>query len=168
METLSITGQKFSNCPKNGSDRLVKGNLRRRHNLACITYLSWSLHEKNISITTSLLPLSTLMSSLLFICFLFSKINAYHGNQAGTSTTGGSREEKADETETPIATNEKFARDEQIEREIRSDECSVEAGKGSQEFEVPLPAGGYLQYTTELKCAMQLFIFDGNFKCKVN
>ena len=143
--------------------------MRRRHNLACITYLSWSLNEKNISITTSLLPLSTLMSSLLFICFLFSKINADHRNQAGTSTTGGSREEKADETETtPIATNEKFARDEQIEREIRSDECSVEAGKGSQEFEVPLPAGGYLQYTTELKCAILPFIFGGNFKCKVN
>ena len=119
--------------------------MRRRHNLACITHLSWSLHEKNISITTSLLPLSTLMSSFLFICFLFSKINADHCNQAGTSTTGGSREEKADETETtPIATYEKFARDEQIEREIRIDKCSVETGTACQEFEVPLPAGRYL------------------------
>ena len=120
--------------------------MRRRHNLACIAYLSGSLHETNIPITTSLLPLSTLMYSFLFICFPFSKINADHGNQAGTSTTGGSREEKVDETETtPIATNEKFVRDKQIEREIRIDECSVEAGTGCQEFEVPLPAGGYLQ-----------------------
>ena len=143
--------------------------MRRRHNLACIAYLSGSLHETNISITTSLLPLSTLMSSFLFICFLFSKINADRCNQAGTSKTGGSREEKADETETtPIATYEKFAPDEQIEREIRIDECSVAAGTGCQEFEVPLPAGGYLQYTNELKCAIQLFIFGRDFKCKVN
>ena len=28
IETQSITGQKFSKCPKNGSDRLPKGNLR--------------------------------------------------------------------------------------------------------------------------------------------
>ena len=28
IETLSITGQKFSKCPKNGSERLRKGNLR--------------------------------------------------------------------------------------------------------------------------------------------
>lgn len=109
------------------------------------------------------------MSSFLFICFLFSKINADRCNQAGTSKTGGSREEKADETETtPIATYEKFAPDEQIEREIRIDECSVAAGTGCQEFEVPLPAGGYLQYTNELKCAIQLFIFGRDFKCKVN
>lgn len=109
------------------------------------------------------------MSSFLFICFLFSKINADHGNQVGTSTTGGSREEKVDETETtPIATYEKFTRDEHIEREIKIDECSVEAGTGCQEFEVPSPAGGYLQYTTELQCAIPLSIFGRNFKCKVN
>ena len=29
IETLSITGQKFSKCHKNGSDRLRKGQLRR-------------------------------------------------------------------------------------------------------------------------------------------
>ena len=28
IETQSITGQKFSKCLKNGSDRLPKGNLR--------------------------------------------------------------------------------------------------------------------------------------------
>lgn len=112
--------------------------------------------------------LSTLMYRFLFICFLFSKINADHGNQAGTSTTGGFRE-KADETETtPIAPYERFERDEQIEREIRIDECSVEAGTGCREFKVPSPAGGCLQYTAELKCVIQLFIFGRNFKCKVN
>ena len=30
VEKLSITVQKFSKCPKNGNDRLRKGNLRRR------------------------------------------------------------------------------------------------------------------------------------------
>ena len=30
METLSITGEKFSKCRKNGSDRLRKGQLQRR------------------------------------------------------------------------------------------------------------------------------------------
>ena len=30
IETLSTTGQKFSKCLKNGSDRLRKGNLSRR------------------------------------------------------------------------------------------------------------------------------------------
>ena len=28
IETQSVTGQKFSKCPKNGSDRLPKENLR--------------------------------------------------------------------------------------------------------------------------------------------
>ena len=30
IETISIAGQKFSKCLKNGSDRLRKGNLSRR------------------------------------------------------------------------------------------------------------------------------------------
>lgn len=89
--------------------------------------------------------------------FRFYMLSFFHGNQAGTSTTGGSREEKVDETETtPIAAYDRFARDEQIEREIGIDECSVEAETCCQEFEVSLPAGGYLQYTTEIKCAIGL------------
>ena len=116
--------------------------------------------RKKISITTSLLPLSTLMFNFLF---LFSKINADHDNQAVTSTTGGFRGEKVDETgTTPIATHEKFTQDNQIEHKIRIDECSVEAGTACREYEVSLPKGGYFQYTTEIKCARVNYNFSSS------
>ena len=82
----------------------------------------------------------------MFNFFLFSKINPNHDDEAVTSTTGGFRAEKVDETETtPIATCEKFAQDDQIDHKIRIDECSVEAGTAYQEFEASLLKGRYLQ-----------------------
>ena len=38
IKTLSITGQKFSKCLKNGSDRLRRGQLRRLCWLYCASF----------------------------------------------------------------------------------------------------------------------------------
>ena len=61
IKTLSVTGQKFSKCLKNGSDRLRKGNLLRRpiaKSLVC-TKRRETLFPRNVSLFKDSLVKST-------------------------------------------------------------------------------------------------------------